>query len=105
MAEVDLAHYSRALDEIYHLRTALAYEAGVLTAHLEYATFPKSRRVVAEEQIQRMRQAAQGLTRQAYSGIESWALDSARRESRVGTLTRNQWESDTGSYAPEVDRG
>jgi hypothetical protein len=90
-----LPHYSRALDEIYRLRTALAYEAGALTAHLEYKTFPKTRRALAEEQLLRMRRAAQGESEAAYAGIESWALESARRDSRMGKLTRGQWEIGT----------
>ena len=42
---VPLANYTAALDEIYALRRALAYEARVTEAHYEgYKTFPKSRR-------------------------------------------------------------
>lgn len=87
------AHYSAALDEIFRLRTALAYEAGALTAHLGYATFPKSRREIAAEQVQRMLQAVQGDSVKAYAGIESWALEAARREAGCGLLTRGTWEA------------
>lgn len=51
---------STAVDEIYTLRSLLAYEADVLSSHLSYKTFPKSRREHAERQVERMRAAAAG---------------------------------------------
>lgn len=46
--------------EVSLLKQALAHEARVLEAHLEYKSFPKSRRGFAEEQVDRMRHAALG---------------------------------------------
>ncbi|MFF0822454.1 hypothetical protein ACFYUR_18995 [Micromonospora haikouensis] len=89
---VDLADYSRALDEIHRLRAALAYEAGVTAAHLSYATFPKSRRAFAEEQVQRMRAAARGEANSAYT-ISGWRMQAALRDAGASvTLTRWEWE-------------
>ena len=92
-----LDHYSRALDEIYRLRTALAYEAQVNRAHLGYKTFPKSRRYVAEHQIERMVASAQGQAERAYAETSSSSLSHVRREAGIETLTRHQWETNTGS--------
>jgi hypothetical protein len=90
-AEVDMAHYSRALDEIYRLRSLLAYEATVLDAHLEYKTFPKSRRPIAEQQSARMRVAASGTDVTRY--ISHLSLRHARAKANVPqTLTRAGWE-------------
>ena len=86
-----LAHYSDALTEIYELRAALAYEAQVLKAHLDYKSFPKSRRKYAEEQIERMKQAAAGKAKVAYAGT-SFLKQSLRWAGASETLTRWQWE-------------
>lgn len=52
------------------LERALAYEARVVEAHYEgYKTFPKTRRAIAEEQVERMRQAVQGDASVAYAGV------------------------------------
>lgn len=89
-----LAHYSAALDEIYRLRTALAYEAQVAQVHLDYATFPKSRRKHAEAQVERMMQAATGKAEQAYADTSPASLKHVRRESGIpDTLTRFEWEA------------
>lgn len=93
-----LAHYSAALDEIYRLRQALAYEASVLAVHLGYASFPKSRRGHAENQVERMRQAARGATLEAYHDTSHLSLGHAAREAGVPkTLTRGEWERRYGS--------
>ncbi len=93
---VDLAHYSRALDEIHRLRAALAYEAGVTAAHLTLASFPKSRREFAEEQVERMRAAARGEAETAYT-IDGWRKYAALRDAGASeTLTRGQWEASRG---------
>jgi hypothetical protein len=89
-----IAHYSAALDEIYRLRSALAYEAGVTEAHLSYATFPKTRRVHGEEQVGRMREAAAGQSHAAYFHTSDLSLKHARREAGMPeTLTRGEWEA------------
>lgn len=95
MPEDDLARaYSAALDEIFELRRALAYEAEGLSATLEYKSFPKSRRTVTEAQTERMREAARGGVQHAYGGVYSAALDSAlSRAGAPGTLTRHQFEA------------
>lgn len=86
---------SLALDEIYRLREALAYEAGGIVAHAEYKTFPKSRRIVAAEQIMRMRQAARGEARVAYAGESSAHLRGALRSAGAGeTFTMNDWRNE-----------
>lgn len=90
-----LGHYSAALDEIYALRAALAYEARVVEAHLDFKSFPKSRRAIAEEQIERMRTAATHQALSAYEGL-SHRLDELQRLG-AGTLTRAQWEARDGS--------
>ncbi len=88
-----LAHYSAALDEIYRLRTALAYEAEAIAAHLSYATFPKSRREIAEKQIERMHAAAAGDAQKAYTEVPHWAQEGVRQAVGVPLLTRETWES------------
>jgi hypothetical protein len=42
------------------MRALCAYEADVIEAHLSYATFPKTRRRYAEDQIKRLRALARG---------------------------------------------
>lgn len=73
---VPLAFYSEALDEIYALRRALAYEACVIAAHLGYKAFPKTRRNIASEQAERMRLAARGKVEVAYAGSSGRSLPS-----------------------------
>jgi hypothetical protein len=90
----EMAHYSAALDEIFRLRTALAYEAGVTEVHLSYKTFPKTRRPIASEQTRRMRDAAIGHSEHAYGGVHSASLRIARKDAGMNGLTRWQWESE-----------
>ena len=52
--------YSEALDEIWALRALMAYEARVRDADLELKSFPKSRREIAEQAVERMRRCAAG---------------------------------------------
>lgn len=93
-----LRYYSAALDEVHRLRRALATEARIVEAHLTLKSFPKSRRGFAEDQVERMRQAARGEASVAYAGHDSWAVDSAVRDAGASTtLTRDQFEQ-------EVDR-
>ncbi len=86
-----LGHYSAALDEIYALRAALAVEARTTEVHLEYRSFPKSRRAIAEQQIARMRAAATQPARYAYGDV-SYRYRELKRLGAV-TLTRVQWEA------------
>ncbi|KQM38374.1 hypothetical protein [Microbacterium sp. Leaf203] len=80
-----------ALDEIYELRVLLAAEARILEAHLDYKTFPKSRRDIAEASVERMREGARG-------AVRTHNADGARREFRNvtggDTLTMHQWQSE-----------
>lgn len=93
---VPLSLLSRALDEIYALRRALAYEAACTVAHLGFKTLPKRARWVAEEQIGRMRAAARGEVANAYSGQPRRSLDAAMREAGASeTLTLSQWKAET----------
>lgn len=90
---VPLDDLSRALDEIWHLRRALAYEAAVNEAHLQLKTFPKSRRQIVLGQIERMREAARGAVLRAYAGLHTQSIDGAMdRAGAEPTLTRGQWE-------------
>jgi hypothetical protein len=99
-----LPHYSRALDEIYRLRRALAYEAAVTAAHLDLKSFPKSRRKAAEGQVRRMRAAARGNGREAYDASPLWALKSALLDAGADPgLTRQQWEA--AAPPSSVDEG
>lgn len=92
MTDEEMAHYSAALDEIYRLRTALAYEASVVDVHLGYKTFPKSRRFFAEQQVERMREAARG-DADSHRHLAPPTLGHARRAAGMDGLTRHQWES------------
>lgn len=93
-----LPYYSAALDEVHRLRRALAREARIVEAHLDLKSFPKSRRVFAEEQVQRMRQSARGAAQLAYAGVDYQVMDGCMRMAgAASTLTRDQWER-------EVDR-
>jgi hypothetical protein len=94
-----LPYYGAALDEIYRLRAALAYESHVLKAHLELKTFPKSRRSLAGEQVSRMRATARYGT-QGRRHATNLFFDSKTALEDAGAsdvLTRDMWER-------EVDR-
>lgn len=101
---VPLAEVSRALDEIYVLRTLLAYEAAVRAADLELKSYPKSRREIAEHAIQRMRGAARG---------EEWLPyinERARRSARAAagmpdTLTRASWLAERPDPTNQPEEG
>lgn len=93
MSDEMLNHYSRALDEIHRLRAALAYEARVTEAHLNYATFPKTRRDHAAAQVERMRAAARGEAASTYADVSSLSLQHTMREAGASaSLTRSEWE-------------
>jgi plasmid stabilization system protein ParE len=86
--------YARALDEIWGLRQAAAYEADILASHLELAGFPKARRGAAGEQVRRMRAAARGPVSAAYhvpAAAYYRAMDNA---GAAATLTRARFEQE-----------
>lgn len=90
-----ISDLSIAIDEIYFLRSVLADESMILKAHLDYKTFPKSRREIAERQVERMRRFASG---------EMWAAQ--RDQFRQGmalrmcdlpeSLTNHAWAEQRG---------
>lgn len=91
----DHNYVSDLLDEVYRLRRALADEAAITAAHLTLKSFPKSRRGIAEDQIDRMRQAARGEVQRAYAGRPSWAGRHAMTLAGASeTLTRGEWEAE-----------
>lgn len=90
---VPLTTLGIALDEIYRLRTLLAYEAEVIDTHLNYKTFPKSRREIAIGQVERMRWAAKGHAVSISHLSERHARESAGMSH---LLTRAQWEAEKG---------
>lgn len=95
---VPMALYSAALDEVWALRRALAYEASVAEVHGEYKTFPQSRRRFLAEQVERMRRAARGEAERAYASTNSRSIDHALREAGASqTLTRFEWEAGRAS--------
>lgn len=92
-----MAHYSAALDEIWRLRRLLAYEAGVLEAHLGYKSFPKTRRAFAEQQVARMQDAARGHSDK--EAVATHSLSTRHITQGLGmkqTLTCHAWETDRG---------
>lgn len=95
MTDEEMAHYSAALDEIWRLRHVLAYEAAVIETHLGYKTFPKSRRPIAEQQVQRLRQFAGEECLPPFNSNPSYfSLAEAvfRSTAGCGTFTRYDWE-------------
>lgn len=46
---------------LYQLLSVIGYEARVVEAHLEYKSFPKGRREIAEAQVRRMRAASKDM--------------------------------------------
>jgi DNA invertase Pin-like site-specific DNA recombinase len=87
---------SAALDEIFVLRQAMAYEARVVEAHYEaLKSFPKSRRKIAEEQVVRMRTAVHGASK-AYAGTNSESRRQIARACGFDTLTMYQWINEVG---------
>lgn len=92
-----IGHYSDALDEIYGLRAALAYEARILEMHLAFKTFPKSRRRMAEQQIDRMRGAVSGPAGRPGVYLAHPSRFAELRRLGVKGLTMAEWESRSGS--------
>lgn len=99
---VPLAELSAALDEIYMLRQLCAYEAAIRAADLGYATYPKSRRKVGEERIERLRQAARGEVDVAIAGTSYLSLRHGLREAGASeTMTRHVWREQRMPRRPE----
>lgn len=90
----ELHHYSRALDEIYRLRGLLAFEAAIIQGHLQLATFPRSRRVAAEEQIRRMTTAAIGQVDSTFTSNSNPSMKHVRQQLGIETLTRWAFEQE-----------
>lgn len=72
--------FDETVDEIYFLRCAFAYEAAQIPAYLAFKSFPKSRRDVAENQMERFRLAAAGSAGVAIAGLSTRSLDGASRD-------------------------
>lgn len=91
---------SFALDEIWRLRRAAAYEAAVTRAHHEgYKTFPKSRRAVAVSQQERMQQAARGACAKAYASISDISMRSSMNAAGGSqTLTRHDLAQELANW-------
>lgn len=86
--------YLAALDEIRALRAAAAYEASAIEAHLSYKTFPKSRRGIAEEQIERLQAAARGDAAVAYADRSHLSVRHALHDAGAAAkLTVTDWEN------------
>lgn len=83
---------SGLLDEVYELRRVCAYTAQAIQADLSLKTFPKSRRLLAESRIERLRKAANGYARHVNLGVSGQVLRAALRDAGAKeTLTRAQW--------------
>lgn len=88
-----MRHYSRALDEIYHLRIALAFELAINKKISCYSSMPKAVHVELDDQRQRVEQALRSGGSAIYGYLhaaESQTL--LRRAGARTTLTRHEWE-------------
>lgn len=96
--QVPLRLLSLALDEVYALRQLVAYEAGVREADLTYKTFPKSRRDIAKDRIQKLRSAARGRAIDVVRDLHKQRdLRYALREAGAPeTMTRWEWQKGHG---------
>lgn len=102
-----LSDLSAAVDEIYFLRALIADEAAIIEAHLDYKTFPKTRRAIAEQQVERLRRVARGemwtATRDKFD--QHRALRTADADT---FLTNAMWAKQRGlarATSPESSRG
>ena len=86
-----LAHYSAALDEIYRLRVAAAYECRVLENALMYATLPKRVRSRLADARARLEATACGADAHRHVSAESRQIV-LRDINAPMTLTRTEWE-------------
>lgn len=104
LAHKDLEHlrafdyYSAALDEIYFLRRALAYERMYQRAYLDFLTLPKGVRNRVDVAMARIKLALRYGLREAYKDVseQSWNW-SIRSAGMPQTLTRYQWEDEVNS--------
>lgn len=90
LAREIITPYSAALDEVFALRGLAAHSAITTKVHLEYKTFPKSRRAIAEAQVERLTLAARGNALGAVAGINT--KPSLRQLDAPTTLTRGAFE-------------
>lgn len=91
-----MEYYFAALDEIWMLRRALAYEATVVEAQTSgVSQLGKGRTEHLRKSVQRMRATARGEGRVAYAGTSSLSLDHAARRAEMDSLlmTRAMWEA------------
>lgn len=85
---------SAALDEIYALRRALAYEARVVEAQtLDLKSLARGRRLILTAAVMRMRGGVTQV-RNAYSGISYKSLDAEARRHGCDYLTVASWEAE-----------
>lgn len=83
--------YQAALEEIYRLRSLLAFEAAVLEAHSAAIPVPLAR------SITRMRDAARGRFDRIEISLSHPRVRAAREKARMAhTLTRDAWETNRG---------
>ncbi len=88
-----LKHYSAALDEIFRLRVAAAYEARAAEALLTYASMPKGVRSGLEAARARMRATAKGWT-DIYDHVTADTRAFLLRNCDAPqTLNRHEWEN------------
>jgi hypothetical protein len=94
--EIQMKYYSAALDEIYRLRRALAYEARVVEAQtLDVQALGKNRRAHIKESVDRMRKSVQGHAEAVYAGLDRSSLRMALEQTRgTSLLTRAMWEDE-----------
>lgn len=91
---IAMEHYSAALDHIYRLRFACAYEAHVTCNLTTYATLPKVVLQRMNEQIDRLHAAAGGAVDTTYASVGSSETQAVLRAAGAPeTLTRAGWEA------------
>lgn len=95
-SEQMLRAYSAALDEVFALRRALAYESRVIAAQtLDVKALGKGRREQVEQSVERMAQAAKGDVVRGYAGTSRRSFESAIDEvGGANFLTRASWEQE-----------
>lgn len=98
VTDEELSHYSAALDEIWWLRQALAYEALVIEAQalsLSDRALGKRRKEILQGRVEAMKAAARGEAAEIY-GRMSCGSSNLRNAMRLAgadeCLTRHDWE-------------
>jgi hypothetical protein len=85
----------RAVREIRMLRTTAARFSRLLGIPTDYASFPKTRRSITEDQMARLDKAAAGRVQLAYAGFDSEELYRALPSAGANAgLTRDQYEAE-----------